>query len=533
MADVDNQNKVNGYPDYNNSNHPKTSQKYNLYKDDLDFTESDKSGLSYGNGTSPEEYALSQDRTFNDVRDPNTDIFRYGLWYDLYSNVEDPTLLGFTCEIDDSENSPLFGTGPNSAAAFIEKYSGMPEVGVRDRILQRFQKNIKMLFKSMESIETKSTDFPYVKSHYLEKVVGLKALSNKFTKYKEDNLAFTMHEDVTMFAQYLAQLYNNLAYSYRSGKMIIPENLLRFNLTIKITEIRNFKTIVRELTKDSTPEDTVRKLINVNSSQLRYTLYDCNFDFFESQNHGDDMQMSSMGGSVTSTANMDFKLFFKNVTRYFKSEIIDDLRGDTNSRTDLDDYNYNPRIFVDSTNFFRVPESQPDFDIDRNPANDTKRNPGPSKLQDLKTSVNPTQSDKNRNLQSPGGANNNIFNGNTGKESIKKLINKEKQNLLNNLELYKEARIKDVELLKQTLLTNVNKGLDNLKAGLAEKFRRNRAELLNQLLYEIKDDIDYTIYPENVYDQEFKPNSKENVIKDLKTNVYDNIEDFIRGFNQF
>ena len=85
-------------------------------------------------------------------------------------------------------------------------------------------------------------------------------------------------------------------------------------------------------------------MVNINSAQLRYTLYECNFDFFESQNHGDDMQMAGIGSSVPSTSNMEFKINWKNVTRFFKSEIIDDLSGNTNARTDMSDREHNARI---------------------------------------------------------------------------------------------------------------------------------------------------------------------------------------------
>jgi len=544
---ADNENKIKGYPKYADSEDPRTGKPYELYGDGKDISEADlESGWGVGPEVSTEDYALGKGRTFNDVRDPNANVFRYGLWYDIYSNVEDPTLLGFTCEIDDSENSPLFGTGDYSARAFIEKYNGMPEIAARGTLLTQFQRNIKMMFKSMESTRTSESDFPYVKSHYLERIVGLKTLSKKFADYKEDEIVFTMHEDVTMFAQYLARLYNNLAYSYRNGKTMIPENLLRFNLVIKITEIRNFKTVVRELTEGAQPEDSLRKMININSAQLRYTLYDCNFDFFESQNHGDDMQISGIGSSVPSTSNQDFKINWKNVSRFFKSEVIDDLSGSTNGRTDMNDREYNPRINLDSSAFFKEAESQPDFDIDRNPDNDFKKNEGPQNLKPNQSTNNQAQRDENRNkasqsMQTDPNLNDNLqFDdaGNSLKGKAKKLIQQEKEKLLRSVERYKDSRVRDFQQLQNSLQDRGLGALQDLRDGVLERFRRQRGDLLNDLFEDVREDLEQElglkfITPENVYTDTFDPNSVQNVINDLGANVYGDFEDFIQGFNNF
>lgn len=543
MATENKNNNIKGYPKYAPSEDPKLGKPYELYGTDKSFKDSiiNRNPDIPGPNVTAEEFSKSS-RTFNDIRDPNANMFRYGLFFDKYSNVEDPTLLGFTCEIDDSENSPLFATGDYSARAFINKYSGMPEIAARGTLLTQFQRNIKMLFKSKESTITNSSDFPYVKSHYLEKVTGLKSLTNKFTNYKEDVLLFTMFEDVTMYAQYLAQLYNNLSYSFRNGKLLIPENLLRFNLVIKITEIRNFKTVVKRVFDATDGESAKRTLINVNSSQLRYTLYDCNFDFIESQNHGDDMTMSGIGSSVPSTSSMDFKLYFKNITKFFKSEIVDDLQGSTNGRTDMNDIGYSPRIHLDSSAFFKELDSQPDFGVDRNPANDFKKNEGPTNLQEGTRTYTQEQRDKNRTLASPNmqsdpNLNENLDfgeDGNTLKGKTIKLLNKEKEDLLNSINRYKDSRITDFKQLQDSLVNRGIGAVQDVKDGVLERFRRQRGELLNLLINDIKDDIGLIqITPENVNTDTFDPNSINNIIKDLGSTVGGDIEDFIRGFNNF
>jgi hypothetical protein len=51
-----------------------------------------------------------------------------------------------------------------------------------------------------------------------------------------------MMEDVKMTAQYLSSLYNNLTWSYKNMKRLMPENLEYFDLLINIAEIRQTNT---------------------------------------------------------------------------------------------------------------------------------------------------------------------------------------------------------------------------------------------------------------------------------------------------
>lgn len=539
MSTKNENNNIKGYPRYTKSEDPILGKPYELYENGKSFEESiiDENPDIPGRTVTVEEYS-KHTRTFNDIRDPNSNIFRYGLFYDVHSSIEDPTLLGFTCEIDDTENSPLFGTGEYSARAFIQKYSSMPEIASRETILDQFQKNIKMLFKNQQSIKTLESDLPYVKSHYLERIAGLKVLNNKFTKYKEDFLNFTLYEDVTMFTQYLAELYNNLAYSYRNGKMMIPENLLRFNLVIKVSEIRNFKTVVKSIYNQTDSESSKRTLVNINSSNIKYTLYDCNFDFIESQNHNDEIEMSGIGKSTSSTNNMDMKLYFKNVTKAFKSQMIDDLDASTNGRTDMNNREYDVRNQFNNSSFFKEEESQPDFNIKNSSDNDYKKNDGQSNLTKGTSVLSQEERDKKRNIVSKNMANNSNISDTIDKSSLKgkakKILNKEKNNLLRSLDRYKDQRVRDFKQLQDSLKDAGLGALQDLKEGALSKFREKRGELLNLLINEIKEDIGLTqITPENVYTGTFDPNSVDNIIKDLGSTVGNSVEDFIRGFNNF
>ena len=88
-------------------------------------------------------------------------------------------------------------------------------------------------------------------SYYLKKVGGLKDLSenngsNSFkylTDYRKDVITLDFLEDVSLTLGTLSNLYKLLYWSKPNGKSIIPENLLRFNCKIIVSELRNFSRV--------------------------------------------------------------------------------------------------------------------------------------------------------------------------------------------------------------------------------------------------------------------------------------------------
>jgi hypothetical protein len=86
------ENRIKNYPNYND--YPEGSaipgEGFSTNPDAID-------GEGFTTGTtSVEDYQNQGNRTWNREADPNSFIFRYGLFFDNYSNLEDPTLLGFT-----------------------------------------------------------------------------------------------------------------------------------------------------------------------------------------------------------------------------------------------------------------------------------------------------------------------------------------------------------------------------------------------------------------------------------------------------
>jgi hypothetical protein len=89
------------------------------------------------------------------------------------------------------------------------------------------------------------------KKHYVRKIDGLDTLnerntaakSSSFVKYGEDLIKLTFYEDVSMSTGTLLNLYKILGWSRLNGKALIPDNLLKFDCEIVITEIRNIARV--------------------------------------------------------------------------------------------------------------------------------------------------------------------------------------------------------------------------------------------------------------------------------------------------
>lgn len=449
----------------------------------------DGEGFTTGN-TSVEDYQNQGSRTWNREADPNSFIFRYGLFFDNYSNIEDPTLLGFTIELDDSNNSPLFAdiNTPYSAAKFIDVYKNMPEIASRKEILEEFQKNIKMFFKSQNSSQTNAKDLPYVKSHYINGISSMGNLAKKIVDYPEDTLTFNLYEDVTMHSQYLAQLYNNLAYSYRNQKTLIPEDLLRFNMNIKVSEIRNFKTVAKKIL-DSSPEEQKKYVVNVNSSQLVYKLYGCNFIFFDSINHGESMTQAGLGASRTENKDLELKLKYKAVNRFFKSTFLEDLDTQSNSRLPLNDRELNPIEKLTQESFFG---NQTEL-----LKGSTRANGGTS---DNSKSGNISDSERDNNTRINGYSQDSAPTGTkTSSKSDKwkkKQIDKIKGGFNNTIKGLESSANKFVNNEKKVLMSEIKK----VENKVLEQIRRKKGELLNNLIKDIKKNVGLIqISPKNVY----------------------------------
>jgi hypothetical protein len=302
---------------------------------------------------------------------------------------EDPTYLGFELKFD-SDNSPLFNFGDYppkaiespiinnkkgdltseiektdtekeeqekqnkkiettnqtynyngaSAFSFIRKYgSHIPEIKKREIIYYNFINNLDKIFN-----RTNLEKNIFSKSYYIETITGLDKLPAKMVKYEDDKITIQLNEDVSLRTTYLAELYNNLIYSYKNQRTLIPENCLRFDMMISITDMRIFKHL------ENIDGELISK-INTDPPRIIYTLHDCNFDFSKSIPFQSTLVVGGKStAAITTNHIITFDIKYKSISKNFRTilipkslEINNKLNKLINSkilnRTELFDYN--------------------------------------------------------------------------------------------------------------------------------------------------------------------------------------------------
>lgn len=279
-------------------------------------------------------------KTIQKDQDEDTNTFKRS----LYSNpelggyrqtefwYEDPFVPSFELYFDDT--SPLFNEDQNHKNclnSFLSSYQVIDDNGYASRsVIWKEFKNV--FFKIFEKdIERNTERNRPNKAYYISKIEGLENLNKKIINYPEDKIKITLNEDVSMISWYISELYNNLIYSYRNKRFMVPENVIRFEMVIKINEIREYQLPVSaNKSSDTLPVDKNYinkdiKYIKSPKSQIIYTLHDCTFNFFESKNYGNDIEIGGYGGGVSYTPqSLTFDISYKSVTRSSKFPLINE-----------------------------------------------------------------------------------------------------------------------------------------------------------------------------------------------------------------
>lgn len=255
----------------------------------------------------------------------------------------DPVIFGFDIIID-VENSPLLNGAIDD---FLSNYSNIGEVASRIPIYENFKQQFIKFFKTKSTVSINETLTTFSKlrdssypenpvnpfqnrdmgkraylSYYLNKVEGIDKLveqntaeKKKFlTSYNTDLIKLSFNEDVSLSIGSLSHLYKMLYWSKPNGKSIIPENLLRFNCDIVVSELRNYNRVIRAI-------DTGQlQVIKDNASRYIYSLYDCQF-YFSSMPHDTNVDI---GGSNPSSYDrysieFDYKYSTLNFERFVPS----------------------------------------------------------------------------------------------------------------------------------------------------------------------------------------------------------------------
>lgn len=241
---------------------------------------------------------------------------------------QDPIILGFEIVID-GISSPLLN---GSVADFLNNYNMISEIRSKIPVYEDFKQQFIKFFKTVgtitinnEQVNLSKTKTGYAHSdspkslfqggrqaymsHYLKKIDGLNLLTESNTAekkkylvdYRKDVIKLDFSEDVSMSLGTLAHLYKLMYWSKPNGKSLVPENLLRFNCDIIVSEVRNFNRVKRAIGTGDI------EVIKDNLSRYVYSLKECQF-YFNSMPHPTlvDLSEATKTHDVT-TLEFDFK----------------------------------------------------------------------------------------------------------------------------------------------------------------------------------------------------------------------------------
>lgn len=255
-------------------------------------------GLDYLQGGISTKSFLLDSNSVNNLAKPNKGDIFMGSFVTTRVENEDPTYLGYDIVIKE-DTSPLFN---GELLAFLQRYRGYTELGSRISVYQDFLLHIRRFMnydmakvgEIMVTDKGKKNAAP-INTYYLTKLSGLKNLVEKtqsdsakyFPEYPKDKISLTFRENVQQDIGYLASLYKTLSWSRINGKQIIPENLLRFDCDIIISEVRKYNRVAKSSGGDKLD------IFKDNISKYVYTLYECQF-YFDDMPHGDDLDMSKV-----------------------------------------------------------------------------------------------------------------------------------------------------------------------------------------------------------------------------------------------
>jgi hypothetical protein len=249
--------------------------------------------------------------------------------YETPYELNDPVMFGFDI-IFDSQTSPLLN---GSLRDFIVNYSGVSEIESKYAVYEEFRNQFAKFFRTTSTMGISASQIQMTNTttnpanldspsgiylpgkknylgYYIKKISGLDYLieQNKgdeikyLPNYKKDFITIDMFEDVSLSVGTLAHLYKTLYWSRPNGKMLIPENLLRFNCKIIVSECRNFTRV-----KKSVQTGNVLA-IKDNVSRWIYTLNECQF-YFDKLPLPNEVDLGDQGPSIYDkfSLNFDFK----------------------------------------------------------------------------------------------------------------------------------------------------------------------------------------------------------------------------------
>ena len=231
---------------------------------------------------------------------------------------DDPLYVSFDLIFDDIE-SPLFNGEVDN---FFSQY--VVNNGELESARNKYYKFKELFFKIFNS--SSYSDVKSNKVWYINSITGVDKLSAKIPKYEEDKITITLSEDISMLVNYMVDAYNNFAYNYSQQRYNLPDNLLRFKMSIQFTDMRTMKL----LNHFEDPEYIYDKATQI------YTLYDCNFDFFNAKNFTDEVIAGGYGvGKIDTPATAKFDVIYKSIQKEFRTPLLKNERGNIINNKDI------------------------------------------------------------------------------------------------------------------------------------------------------------------------------------------------------
>jgi len=151
---------------------------------------------------------------------------------DFLKLFQDPTTLGFKLFFENISSEGSIGTGllggeanSNSALYYLDKMGDT----ARFEMLKDFKKLLSKL----------NSEYPW----YFQSIDGLSdAWARDFSKPKfKKEVTISCLESIDLRITALMDLYRKVAYDWQNRRCILPDNLRKFQLSIKVYDIRNFK----------------------------------------------------------------------------------------------------------------------------------------------------------------------------------------------------------------------------------------------------------------------------------------------------
>jgi len=251
---------------------------------------------------------------------------------------EDPTILGFDIIIDEI-TSPLFN---GACLGFINDFAtSSVEIESRRQIFSDFIRQFKRFFQ-MNGAKEPTTK---LKNYYINQIKGVDGWNHmkgksaagsdnsgpsRFVKFPTEKITLTMNEDVEQNFSYLSYLWNILTWSRIEGKQLIPDNVLRFNAKVIISEIRNYNRVIEATQGKGSTTSPSYQIVNDLISKREYNLYECKFYF---PSHGFPTEGISIGGfdstKSTTLPSQTIEFDYKFVSSEFhRFEFIPENRGE-------------------------------------------------------------------------------------------------------------------------------------------------------------------------------------------------------------